>query len=89
MSRGTKRVAAILCIVAMLSFSAWPIYKYVWHRFGFDPASRAVFERTRALVEKNPQLQPAWDKAMEDGVLTFREARAIIESAGEKVEPED
>ena len=89
MSRGTKRVAAILCIVAMISFSAWPIYKYVWRRLGLEPASRATFDRTKALVEKNPQLQPAWDKAMEDGVLTLREARAIIESAGEKAPPED
>jgi hypothetical protein len=46
-------------------------------------------ERTKRAVEKNPQLQPDWEKAMEDGVLTRDEAKAILEKAGETVEPED
>ena len=41
------------------------------------------------LVEKNPQLQPAWAIAMQDDVLTYPEAKIIIEAAGEKVEPQE
>jgi hypothetical protein len=62
-----------------------PIYK--WYRT--RAASAELFERTKALVEKNPQLQPEWDKAMQDGVLTWPEARDIWERAGEKIEPEE
>ena len=40
------------------------------------------------VVEQNPQLKPDWDKAMEDGVLTWPEANAILEKVGEKADPE-
>ena len=46
-------------------------------------------ERTKALVDKNPRLKADWDKAMEDGVLTWSEANSILEKAGEKADPED
>ena len=39
-------------------------------------------------VEKNPRLQPAWDIALQDDVLTWPEANVILESAGEKAEPD-
>lgn len=85
MNRQKKMLGVILGVVAMLAFvTAWPIYK--WMRV--QPVSTALFERTKALVEKNPQLRPEWDRAMQDGVLTWAEAKAIIERAGEKVEPE-
>ena len=84
MNRRTKQVAVILMLVAIVSFSAWPVWKWLHPK----PVSTALFERTKALVEKNPQLQPTWDKAMRDGVLTWPEARDIWERAGEKVEPE-
>jgi hypothetical protein len=35
-------------------------------------------------VEAKPELQPAWDVALEDGVLTHGEAKVIVEAAGEK-----
>jgi hypothetical protein len=76
---------AILCLVAVLLFAAWPVLK--WLRP--SPVSAAVFERTKAAVDKNPRLKPAWDKAMEDGVLTWPEAKEILESADEKAEPEE
>jgi hypothetical protein len=82
MSRGTRLFAAILCLVAIASFAAYPF----WKRLKLQPVSAALYERTKALVDKNPRLKPEWDKAMEDGVLTFPEAKHIIESAGEKVE---
>jgi hypothetical protein len=76
---------AILCLLAVLPFAAWPVLKWLRPR----PVSDALFERTKAVVEKNPRLKPAWDKAMEDGVLTWPEAKEILESAGEKAEPEE
>jgi hypothetical protein len=82
--RRTKLFAAILGIVAMISFAAWPVWKWLKPK----PVSAALFERTKAAVEKNARLRPAWDTAMQDGVLTWPEAKEILESAGEKVEPE-
>ena len=82
----TKKIWAVLALLAMASFTlAWPIYK----KLSVRPASAALMERTKRAVEKNPQLQPDWDKAMEDGVLTWTEANAILEKAGEKAEPEN
>jgi hypothetical protein len=76
---------AILCLLALIPFLGWPIYKWYTRP---RPVSTALFDRTKACVDKNPQLKPDWDKAMEDDVLTFEEAKGILEKAGEKVEPE-
>jgi hypothetical protein len=67
----------------MAFFAGWPFWKWVYVR----SASAAVQARTKALVEKNPQLKPAWDIAMQDDVLTWPEAKVIVEAAGEKAEP--
>jgi hypothetical protein len=85
MSRRTKVFAVILCLVAVVSLVAWP----VWNSLQPKPVSDALFKKTKALVEKNPRLQPLWDKAMEDGILTWPEAKEILEKAGEKAEPEE
>jgi hypothetical protein len=86
MTRRWKRIWAILGLLAMAAMIvAWPIYK----KYRLTPVSTSLMERTKKAVEKNPQLQPDWDKAMEDGVLTWPEAKAILEKAGEKAEPED
>jgi hypothetical protein len=86
MSRRSKIIGAILGIVAMICFvAAWPIYKL----YSIKPASPALIERTKKAVEKNPQLKADYDKAMEDNVLTYPEAKAILEKAGEKVDPEN
>jgi hypothetical protein len=69
----------------MVSIAAWPFWKWL----KVKPVSASLYERTKAVVEKNPRLQPAWDNAMQDGVLTWPEAKAILESAGEKAEPEE
>jgi hypothetical protein len=73
-------LVATACFIA-----AWPIYK----KYSLKAVSPSVMERTKKAVEKNPQLKPDWDKAMEDGVLTWPEAKGILEKAGEKAEPED
>jgi hypothetical protein len=77
-------IGAILVFLALIPFLGWPI----WKKLSTKPVSAALFDRTKAVVEKNPQLQPEWDKAMEDGVLTWPEANAILEKVGEKAEPE-
>ena len=84
MSRQTKQFGAILCLVAIISFSIWPLWKWL----SVKSANRALEERTRAVVEKHPELKPAWNIAMQDGVLTWAEAKEILEAAGEKVDPE-
>jgi len=86
MSGPAKRVWACVAIVAMLcAIVAWPMYK----KLRLKAASAAVMDRTKRAVDRNPQLKPDWDKAMEDGVLTSDEAKAILEKAGEKAEPDD
>jgi hypothetical protein len=86
MTRRTKQILAIVALVAMAAMIvAWPLYK----KYRITPVSTSLMERTKKAVEKNRDLQPDWDKAMEDGVLTFPEAKAILEKAGETVEPED
>jgi hypothetical protein len=76
---------AILALIAMVFFVSWPAWKWILVK----PVSAKVYERTQAAVEKNPRLKPAWDIALQDGVLTREEAKVILESAGEKVEPDE
>lgn len=82
MTSQTKRIGAILAIVAMISFGAWPF----WKAFYFNSVSAALQERASELVEKNPSLKTAWDVAMVDGVLSQPEAELILAGAGEKLE---
>ena len=85
MKRRTMVIGAILALVAMVCFIvAVPIYR----KYSIKPASPSLRERTKEVVEQNPQLKPDWDKAMEDGVLTWPEANAILEKVGQKAEPE-
>jgi len=77
-------VGVVLGVMAMVFFAAWP----VWKALKFKAVSTAMYERTKAAVDANPRLKPAWDIAMEDGVLTWSEARVILEAAGQKAEPE-
>jgi hypothetical protein len=77
-------IGGILGLVAMTFFVSWP----VWHWLKFKSVSAAMYARTKAAVDNNPRLQPAWDIALQDGVLTWSEAKVILESAGEKAEPE-
>jgi hypothetical protein len=68
--------------MAMAFFAGWPFWKWL----DKHAANAAVQARTRALVDKNPQLKTAWDVAMQDGVLTGPEAKIIVEAAGEKMD---
>ena len=84
MNRRILYVGVVLGVMAMVFFASWP----VWKALKFKSVSTAMYERTKAAVDANPRLKPAWDIAMEDGVLTWSEAKVILESAGEKIEPE-
>ena len=85
MNRRFMTVGAVLGLIAMVFFVSWP----VWKAIKFKPVSAATYARTKAAVEKNPRLQPAWDIAIQDDVLTWPEAKVILESAGEKAEPDE
>ena len=71
----------VLTLLALLPFLGWPLYK----KLTLKRASPALIERTRKAVEKHPELKPDYDKAMEDGVLSYEEAKEILEKAGETV----
>jgi hypothetical protein len=76
-------VGVALGLVAMVFFASWPIWKWIM----FKPVSAAVYERTKAAVDKHPELKPAWDIALQDDVLTWPEAKVILDAA-EKAEPD-
>jgi len=78
-------VGTVVTFVALIPFVGWPIYKYLTLR----KASVAMIERTTKAVEKHPELKPDYDKAMEDGVLTYDEAKEILQKAGETVGPDE
>jgi hypothetical protein len=77
-------LGVILGLMAMVFFASWPVWKWL----KFKPVSAAMYQRTEAAVEKNPRLKPAWDIALQDGVLTWPEAKVILESAGEEAGPD-
>jgi hypothetical protein len=81
----SKNIGAVVCLVAFAFFAGWPVWKWLSVR----SASSNLQTRTQALVEKNPQLQLAWTVAMQDEVLTYPEAKIIVEAAGEKVDPNE
>jgi len=84
-TRRFMMLGAILGLMAMVFLLSWPVWKWI----KFRPVSASLYERTKAVVEKNPRLQPAWDIAMQDDVLTWPEAKVILESAGEEAQPEE
>lgn len=77
-------VGAILGLVSIGMFASWPKWKWLY----LKRADAALVERTKGLVDKNPQLKADWDKAMEDEVLSWDEAKGIVEKAGGKLEPD-
>ncbi len=83
MHRRTKLIGVVAALAAIGIFVTWSFWKSLKVE-----ANAALQERTRALVEQNPQLKPAWEKALQDKVLTKAEAEAIVVQAGEKIAPE-
>ena len=85
MTRRFMLLGVVLGLMAMVLFVSWPAWKWIM----FRPVSASLFARTKAAVDKNPRLQPAWDIALQDDVLTWPEAKVILESAGKKAEPDE
>ena len=86
MSRRTLLIfGTVLTFLALLPFVGWPLYK----KLTLKKASPALIERTRKAVAKHPELKPDFDKAMEDGVLSYDQAKEILEKAGETVGPDE
>ena len=86
MSRRTLLIfGTVLTFLALLPFVGWPLYK----KLTFRKASAALIERTKKAVEKHPELKSEYDKDMEDGVLSYDEAKEILEKAGETVGPDE
>jgi hypothetical protein len=86
MTRRAKIIGVAVALLAIASFLfSWPLYK----KYRIRAASSALRARTEKVVEMNPQLRPDWDKAMEDGVLTWTEANEILEKVGQKADPEE
>src|SRR5690348_7115048 len=83
-NQSIRKIGAVFCLMAMAFFAGWPFWKWLNVR----AVNASVRARTQALVEKNPQLKPAWDIAIQDDVLTMPEAKVIVEAAGEKIEAE-
>lgn len=53
----------------------------VWRavaRAGNKPASEGLHQKVKKLVARHPHLQPLYDQATADGVLTLREAEQIV-----------
>lgn len=82
MTAETKKWGAILAIVAMISFGAWPIWKAMY----FNAATPAIQERANQLAASNPSLKTALDVAMVDGILSQGEAELIVAGADKKPE---
>ncbi|MBX3415145.1 MAG: hypothetical protein KF708_20845 [Pirellulales bacterium] len=84
MNRG-KNIAVVLCLMAMASFISIPMWNWLTSR----AASAKLQARTKTLVDRNPQLELAWKVAMLDDVLSYAEAKALVEAAGEQVDPNE
>lgn len=85
MNNRTKAIGLVLALVAIASFAAWPL----WRWLNLKQANAALAARAQALAEKDAKLKAAWQKAMEDEFLSQEEAEAIVVSAGETVTPEE
>jgi len=84
-TRRSKKIGLVFALLAMIIFGTWPFWKVLYLRTANPP----LVERTKALVEAQPQLKPMWDEAMDDEILTRTEAVEIVERASEKVGEEE
>lgn len=83
MNRRTKQIGAALALLAMAIFASGSFWFWVRYRVVSD----AVRARLETIVEKHPEVKPAWDSALADQRLTQAEAEEIARLAGEKLEP--
>jgi hypothetical protein len=82
MGRTTKQVGAVLALLAMFVFAAWPLGKWL-HVKNVDALTRA---RVESLVAGKPEFLPALQAALENGDLSEDEARVLFALFGETLE---
>ena len=68
-------------IIAFVVAGAVVVGLWVWYDMHNKPANPRIQEGVKRIVEKEPRVKPMYDSAMEDGMLTLSEARAIINEA--------
>ena len=56
---------------------------WAWYDLTTKPANERVQAGVQQILKKEPSLQPMYDAAMSDGVLTTSEARKIVNKAVE------
>lgn len=78
MSRQLTTFGAILCLVAIVSFAAWPFWQWLW----LKEATAETQRRVQDLVAAHPELKPALNIALMDKVLTPEEADEILKGGG-------
>lgn len=83
MNRRTIQVGAVLALVAMASFGAWPFWKYLYVR----AADAELQRRATELAAQQPHVQLALAVALQDDVLTESEATAIVAGADDAPPP--
>jgi hypothetical protein len=74
-------IAAALIGAVVVALAVWRVS----NRVQAKPVGDSLFQKTKALVEKTPRLQPDWEAALADGVLTLGEVQSILEKAGEAI----
>lgn len=84
MNRRTKQIGVALALVAIMFFATWSF----WWWAGNKAVSAAVRARTQEIVERHPEVQATWDRALQDQVLTQSEAENIAELTGERLDSE-
>jgi hypothetical protein len=84
LNRQVVTFGAILALVAMVSFSLWPL----WQWLSVKQANAEMQAKVKELIEKYPQLKAAHNIALQDGVLSEYEAKEIADAAKEKADPQ-
>jgi uncharacterized protein YpmB len=83
-NRRWRQIGAVLALVAMVIFASGSF----WYWLQNKAVSAAIQERAADIVQRHPELQAAWEKALEDQVLNQSEAQEIAKAAGESLEPQ-
>ena len=68
----------LIIVVCGLIGGLWAMYDYYT-----KPAKQSIRDDVVRIVNEWPELKPMYDQAMSDGVLTLKEAKAIIDRANE------
>lgn len=82
MNRRWTKIGAVLALVAMVIFASGSFWFWLQNK----AVSAAIQARAADIVRRHPELQTAWEKALEDQVLTQSEADEIAQAGGESLD---